>query len=121
VHRPTTALVLVLLAPLVALTACSDDEQDATASTPIPTAVAADAVPVETAFDGDAFDAACELLTGDGSGDPIAAMEAAVTELAEIGGEQAARNTLTIAVGERCPEWQDALDAVLGAPPATDG
>lgn len=47
------------------------------------------------------------------------AVEQVLIELATIGGEEAMANTMRIAVDDRCPDWGDAVDEVLGAP--TDG
>lgn len=107
--RPQTLAGLVGLMGIVGslvVAGCSgDDDGDDSAIVPV--------VTLEADFAGDAFDAACALLERSDSGDPVATVDAVFDHLAEDADDATARNTLELAVADRCPDWQEPLDEAL--------
>lgn len=103
--RTSVAIVVVGLIGPTAVAGCSSDDDDS------PDVAV---VTLDDDFAGDAFDAACELLERSDTGDPVATVDAVLGVLAESADVATAENTLEIAVADRCPDWQDALDAALG-------
>ena len=91
------------------VTGCSNGDEDATGDTTVSLAT------LEDDFPGDAFDAACALLERSVSDDQVTTVDAVLDALADDSDEATAENTLEIAVADRCPDWQEALDEALAA------
>lgn len=103
-----TIAVIVGLVGSVVIGGCSNDDNvagDDEVTIPV--------VTLEDDFAGDAFDAACALLERSDGGDPVATVDAVLDRLADNADEATARNTLELAVADRCPDWQEPLDEAL--------
>lgn len=99
-----SAPVALALVPLLALAACSGDD-DTTEGT----------VLVDEDFPGDSLDAACARLEGAEGDDREAIAADLLDELIGLGGEELAINTLEMAVIDACPDWADPVDAAIAA------
>lgn len=98
-------VAMLAIVPIVALTACSGDDDDTTEGT----------VAVDEDFPGDALDATCARLDAAEGDDQEAIALALLDELIARGGQELAVNTMEMAVVDRCPEWSDAVTAAVTA------